>query len=235
MTHCDMTQETGFNDERAKGYDERVRRHIPGYEILHALSETILAAELPEKAAVLVAGVGTGMEILDWAPKHPGWRFVAVDPSEAMIAVAREKVSAASLSARVQLKAGTVDTLPEGPYDAATLLLVLHFLPDNGEKEEILSAIAHRLKPGAPFVMATMFGDPETTRHKRLIALTQSWAITRGMDPAKAAELCNPARTDLHIVPEERVKNLLRYAGFIDIQRVYQALTIGVWLARTSR
>ena len=231
-----MTESTGFDAERAKSYDDRVRQHIPGYEILHALAETIFAAELPADASLLIGGVGTGMEILEWAPKHPGWRFLGVDPSEAMVAQAAQKTAAASLASRAAFKVATLESLPEGAeYDAATLLLALHFVPDNGHKEAILAAIAHRLKPGAPFLIATMFGDPESTRHKRLIGLTKSWALARGMAPAKAEELYDPSRKDLHIVPEERLKNLLRYTGFIDVQRVYQALTIGLWLARTPR
>jgi len=230
-----MSQQTGFTEEKARSYDERVRRHIPGYEILHALSETILAAELPENASVLVAGVGTGTEILELAPKHPGWRFVGVDPSAGMIAMARQKVAEASLADRVELRVGTVETLPEDAYDAATLLLVLHFLADKGEKEALLSAIADRLKPGAPFFVASLFGDPESTRYQKLNSFRKSWAIARGMSADEAQELFDLARKDLHVVPEERIKTLLRNAGYIDVQRVYQMLAVGMWFARAAR
>jgi tRNA (cmo5U34)-methyltransferase len=231
-----MIQSTGFNEDRTKAYDERVRQHIVGYEILHALTETILASALPASADVLVTGVGTGMEVQAWAPKHPDWRFVGVDPSEPMLAVAAEKMKASGLSNRVRLECGSVENLPKSDlYDAATLLLVLHFVPDNGGKEGILQAIADRLKPGATLILATLFGDPETTRYKRMMSLTKSWALARGMEAAKAEELFNPARTDLHVVPEERIKDLFRYAGFIDVTRVYQAFAIGCWSARTSK
>jgi len=231
-----IPQEAGFNEDRAKAYDDRIRQHIAGYETLHGLSETILAAELSADAALLIAGVGTGMEIREWAPKHPGWKFVGVDPSEAMIAVARDKIRFEGVSDRVRLTVGSVATLPvESVFDAATLLLVLHFVPDHGEKEALLAALADRLKPGAPLVIATLFGDPSTTRYKRMISLTKAWAMAHGMDEPKAGELCNPARPDLHVVPEDRIKDLFRYAGFIDVQRVYQAFAIGVWFARKPR
>jgi tRNA (cmo5U34)-methyltransferase len=153
-----------------------------------------------------------------------------------MIVLAAEKIKADGLSDRVRLTVGSVESLSEDPlFDAATLLLVLHFVPDHGEKEALLAAIAARLKPGATLVLATLFGDPATTRYKRMMALTKTWALARGMDTQKAEELCNPGRTDLHIVPEDRIKDLFRYAGFIDVQRVYQAFAIGVWSARTSR
>ncbi len=225
-----------FDATMANEYDERICLRIPGYEILHAVSETVLSDELSPTASILTVGMGTGKEILDWAPKHPGWNFLGVDPSPAMLAVAQQQVQAGALSERVRLKAGTVQSLPEDEcFDAATLLLVLHFVPDNGGKEELLSSIVSRLKPGAPFIMASLFGDPETTRYKRMTAFTKSWALARGMDPKKAEELFCTNRTDLHVVPEDRIKNLFRYAGFIDVQRIYQAFSIGMWVARSPR
>jgi hypothetical protein len=55
------------------------------------------------------------------------------------------------------------------------------------------------------------------------------------MESTQADELFNPAHPDLFPVPEERLKNLLRDAGFIDVQRVYQAFAIGAWFARKMR
>src|ERR1700690_2383144 len=138
-----MTSYVGFTDERAKTYDSRVRQHIPGYEILHGLSETLLAAELPEKASVLVVGTGTGMEMVDWAPKHPGWNFMGTDSAQAMLGIAQQKVAEAGLSNRVRLHCGNVQDLPEESFDAATSLLVLHFVPEE-QKRDMLSAIAER-------------------------------------------------------------------------------------------
>ena len=209
---------------------------IPGYDLLHRLAGTILAAELGEKASVLVVGAGTGMEIVEWGRSHPGWRFTGVDPSAPMLAQAQEKVEKAGLSGRVTLKAGTLEQLPEDEdFDAAALLLVLHFVPDNGEKADLLCSIAERLKPGAPFLLATRFGDPESTRFKKMLAFSKAWTLAQGMDSEEAEKRFSPARTDLHDVPEERVKILLREAGLIDVQRFYQGFLIGAWLARKPK
>lgn len=224
----------GFTSSRAHTYDDRVRKHIPGYEVLHAIAETLLAKELPEKASVLAVGVGTGAEILEWGAKHPGWQFVGTDPAEAMVAQAQEKLAVAGLIDRTRLHVGDVTGLPEDAFDAATLLLVLHFVPAE-EKVVMMESIADRLKPGAPLLVANLFGEVESTRFKRLTDARKAWAVAKGLPAEMAEEFCNPQRPDMHITTEEDMKKLLRNAGFIDIQRVFQALTVAMWFARAPR
>src|SRR5262249_45206284 len=148
--------------------------------------------------------------------------------------LAQQKFSQEGLSSRVRLHHGLVEDLPEEAFDAASLLLVLHFVPDE-EKAALLSAIAERLKPGAPFLVATLFGESGSTRYLRLCTARKNWAVSKGMSLNQAAELCDPSRPDIHVVSEERLKTLLRDAGFIDVQRIYQALTVGLWFARLQR
>src|SRR5689334_22891485 len=143
--------DTGFNAERAKGYDHRIEQMIPGYTLMHKLTEVYLSGELPEQARVLMVGAGTGAEVVECGSKHPGWMITAVDPSSEMIKLGRQKADAAGLSDRVQWQDTSLKKLPYSePFDAATLLLVIHFLPDDGGKAAILEHIAERLKPGAP-------------------------------------------------------------------------------------
>ena len=106
MTSSDM--QPGFTADRVRSYDERVRKHIPGYEVLHQIAETILALELPEKAVILAVGTGTGQEIVEWAPKHAGWRFVGTDTAPAMLALAAVTVSGAGVIVKVPLTLVTV-------------------------------------------------------------------------------------------------------------------------------
>ena len=74
--------------ERAALYDDRVRKIIPGYDILHQLTDVILSAELPEEASLLIIGAGTGQELLQLSQAHPGWRFTAIEPAQPMAAIA---------------------------------------------------------------------------------------------------------------------------------------------------
>ncbi len=228
--------DTGFNAACAQGYDNWIEQMIPGYGFMHRLTEVFLGAELPETASILMVGAGTGAEVVACGTRHSGWTISAIDPSPAMVKRGREKTDANGLSDRVHWHDTSLKKLEvEEPFDAATLLLVLHFLPDDGGKGALLEHIAERLKPGAPLVVSTFVGDPTNTRTKKIYELSRAYAIASGVTPAEATEKFNLARTDVHLVPEERIKTLLRNAGFIDVQRVLQGLAMITWVARTPR
>ncbi|WP_434803260.1 class I SAM-dependent methyltransferase [Paracidovorax avenae] len=53
----------------------------------------------------------------------------------------------------MHLHEGYIDSAPEGPFDGATCLLTLHFLP-TAERLRTLQQLRARLKPGAPLVVA---------------------------------------------------------------------------------
>ena len=231
-----MNEPTPFAGDRAKSYDQRIVQAIPGYAVLHKLAGTILAAELLKEASLLIVGAGTGMEILEWGPEHEAWHFTASDPSPDMLAIAKQKLTTASLLERISLHEGTVDQLPEdAAFDAATLLLVLHFLATDEERAALLEQIISRLAPGAPFLISSLFGDTESTRYKKQMTWTKAWAIRQGMDPKQAEDHFSPTRKDLCVITEEHLKRLLRDAGFIDVQRFFQTAAFGAWIARAPR
>ncbi|MFN7678422.1 MAG: class I SAM-dependent methyltransferase, partial [Cyanobacteriota bacterium] len=102
-------------------YDNLVERLIPGYASLARLSVSLLAASPQANqlgASVLVAGCGSGAELLEAKQLRPDWSLTAVDPSEAMLALAQHKLSAATTppesesSPPIHWIQGTVENLP---------------------------------------------------------------------------------------------------------------------------
>jgi SAM-dependent methyltransferase len=76
-----------------------------------------------------------------------------------MIPSAKDRGLQAGASERVDWRHGYIFDTPPGPFDAATCLLTLHFVPDDGAKEQTLREIRRRLKPGAPFVLVDLCID----------------------------------------------------------------------------
>ncbi|GIN97276.1 hypothetical protein J6TS1_31460 [Siminovitchia terrae] len=65
------------------------------------------------------------------------------------------------LENRVRLIRGTIDGLlpSESKFDAASCILVLHFIDGEQEKLKLLKSIKGHLKHGAPFVLVSVYGD----------------------------------------------------------------------------
>lgn len=156
----------GFGADRAAHYDAQVPIALAGWQALYELGVSALASRLDgqEAASLLFVGLGTGAELMPYKQfEVPGWSFTGVDPSEAMLAVARERLAAEGLLSRTRLHVGELRTLPAGPlFDGAQMLGVLHHVAEDADRLELLRELTRRLKPGAPVVVGCRVGmDPE--------------------------------------------------------------------------
>ncbi|MBS7702937.1 SAM-dependent methyltransferase [Chelatococcus asaccharovorans] len=224
-----------FDPERAAEYERQSRIALAGYEACHELAACMLAASLGSGRAcrILVVGIGgTAQEVVAAAELEPDWRFVGVDPSPPMLALAQARLEERGLAARVDLNLGTVEELAGHElFDAATLVGVLHHLPGDDAKRAILRAIASRLAPGAPLILA---GNHYAYADKPL--LLKAWGERWRMFGADAAEVEAKRGKILQGADpppsEEAVFALLDAAGFTDPQRFFASLFWGAWIAR---
>ena len=223
-----------FAAERAQAYDRRVREAIPGYEALHVLACTVIAEATGGHGKVLVAGAGTGAECVALAQACPTLSILGVDPSAEMLTVAERKVAEHGLVARVRLAPSTVGDLPAfEKYDAATLLLVLHFLRDDGAKARALADLAERLKPGAPLVLADLVGpDWNDPWQAQLRTCWRHLQMAAGIPEDDIVKGFAHVDRDIHPLTEERLGELLVEAGFEPPRPFFRALCFGGWLVR---
>ncbi len=134
--------------------------------LLHALPP------LPDGAAVLDLGAGTGTLLADLARHYPRLRYVLLDPNPAALARAAEKLAVVVPAAEVSLIAEAADPsdpapLPGGPYRLVTSSLALHDIARPAEPRDAAGrerhAVVHRsllrrvlgaLEPGGHLVYA---------------------------------------------------------------------------------
>ncbi|MGH6859666.1 MAG: class I SAM-dependent methyltransferase, partial [Phyllobacterium sp.] len=98
-----------FDAARADEYAAQSRIALAGYDACHELAACMLAAHLghDRPARILVVGAGgTAGEIITAARIGPHWAFVAVDPSEPMLALARKNIVEAGIQTRVRCVLG---------------------------------------------------------------------------------------------------------------------------------
>jgi len=149
-----------FTGEQATHYNDRITRLVPGYELLHQLTNAQLKATLKDNVHILVVGAGTGKEILALAALNPTWQFTAQDTSSDMLAIAKQAFEAHGIAKRVNVIEGELDKLST-KADAALCLLVMHFLKDDGSKKQLLKNIKANLNKGANLFISDLM-KPET-------------------------------------------------------------------------
>jgi tRNA (cmo5U34)-methyltransferase len=231
MPHDETMQAllASFSDpEHARRYSEGPLRFIPGFADLHRMVTILLAERAPEDARILVLGAGGGLELLTLAQAHPGWTFVGVDPAAAMLDEARRVLGPDA--ARVTFCEGYIDDAPEGPFDAATCLLTLHFLEPE-ERTRTVRELRRRLKPRAPFVTAHYSFPQEDGGRALWLSRYGAFALAAGADPEQVQKMCAGLDAHLPMLAPEQDEAILREAGFCDIALFYTAFTWRGWVA----
>ncbi|MBE9216751.1 class I SAM-dependent methyltransferase [Plectonema cf. radiosum LEGE 06105] len=213
-------------------YDNIAPLALPGYEAMHQMALACLQANLSPEANILVVGAGTGMELIKFALGNPKWQILGVDPSEKMLAIAQDKIQQHDLSEQIKLFQGYTDNLPETSiYDAATSILVMHFIPDDGGKLAFLQSIAQRMKSSSTFILVDAFGEKGTDNFQQIVAVIKKFWQQTGVPEAKQIELLETLEQGVYPISETRVLELLEQAGFSKVIRFYTGLWIGGWMA----
>ncbi len=203
---------------------------MPGHAGVLQMVGVLLRERAPADARVLVVGAGGGLDTRALALAEPRFRFVGVDPAPPMLELARTVIGA-ELAERVELIEGTIEAAPEGPFDAATCVLVLGLLADDGTKSSTLAETRRRLRPGAPFVLIDQCLDRSAPDFESRLDRYAAYARASGVD----AEVVGKARAQLQanpgLVSPERNASLLEEAGFRDCEVFYVGMAWRGWLA----
>ena len=217
-----------FN-ERAKVYDADILKIIPGYKALHDDAVNLLETSLPEDAYVLIAGVGTGNESIEFAARNPGWRVTGFDIAENMIETTEAKVKKYGLEERIELVHGGIDEVLQESFDAAAAMLVMHFISYK-EKLNFLNGISFRLNPGAKLIVADIMGDRKSPKFDELLTAWEAYQMeTR--EPDDVAETIKHTVNDLDILSHEELLALLEKTGFTNAFLFWKSLVFSAYIA----
>ncbi|CCJ06344.1 class I SAM-dependent methyltransferase [Methylocystis sp. SC2] len=213
--------------ETVARYAEGPVRKVPGFHALQRMTGVLLAERVPEDGNLLVLGAGGGLELKAFAETHPGWRFCGVDPSAEMLGLAERTLG--PFAERVDLHLGYIDSAPAGPFDAATCLLTMHFIPEE-ERRRTMAEIHRRLRSGSPFVVAHHSFPQQDGEKAKWLARYAAFAAASG-DPDSNAENAIAAIGErLPILSPEQDEAILLDAGFTDVTLFYAGFTFRGWV-----
>lgn len=220
-----------FDQERASSYDQRSANLAPTRDALYLLIRTILS-ELPADARILCVGVGTGAELIDLAQAFPRWQFTAVEPAAPMLDVCRRRVEERGLTARCTFHEGYLDTLPASdPFDAATCLLVSHFMQQE-ERRGFFQQIARRLRPQGYLISSDLSADMSTPAYESILAVWVRMLRTAGFPAEDVEKFLASYGRETAVLPPQEVESIIASAGFDAPVPFFQNLLIRAWYCR---
>lgn len=215
-----------FEDERASQYDQFVKTWIVNYDFVLQTIPSIVQLKSPDARDILVVGSGTGNEMLALLhAKNTSWNVTGVDPSPDMVEMAKQKLKGYS---EASLVLGDVHALPhDRTFDVATLLLVLHFMKDDGTKQSLLQGIHDKLSEGAPLIILDIFGDDREFAQNIRILEKILPEVVEGMVIKDRIETMGER---IYHISEDRLSDLLQQVGFSKPVRFFQSVIYGAWI-----
>ncbi|MEW4150284.1 class I SAM-dependent methyltransferase [Bacillus thuringiensis] len=224
-----------WNDTTVNSYEQRIPCKIPGYYHLYEMMNHFLFTTLPKENInpnLLAIGAGGGQEILSIGKQNSNLYFTGVDPSESMLQLAKKRINNEGIQNHVHLVHGTIHTLlPNQLFDAATCMLVLHFIPTNKEKKELINDISSRLKPGAPFFLSSINGVPHTSMFSTQLHAWRNHMMQNQIPLEDWDRFENSFETEIFPISEANLLTIMKECDFTQMTRFFTSFLIDGYIA----
>ena len=212
-----------FNSPQVvEGYDEHIRKLIPGYELTHQQVDAILSHHYGDQdnVQILVVGCGTGYEIQYLAQKHPNWQFTAVDPSHVMLCKAKQQLEKQGVLDRIRFIHGDTKSMgAEQNFDAVLSILVAHFIPLES-KQNFFKDIFSQLKPNGMLLTYDLM--KETEAHEILVL--KQFCENNGLTEGQSEKMVERLQQDFFLVSPRMGQQLLSNVGFKKVKTYSQIM-----------
>jgi tRNA (cmo5U34)-methyltransferase len=223
-----------FDQERASSYDKTWVKLAPTRDALHLLMRAVLS-DLPANAQILCVGVGTGAELLDLAQAFPQWQFTAVEPAAPMLDICRQKAEECGITARCTFHQGYLDSLPASDsFDAATSLLVSHFIMQPEERCNFFHQIALRLRPQGYLISSDIAYDLSSSTYPGILEIWLQMMKSAGVSDEQVEKMRHVYGRDVAVLPPPEVSSIIATGGFESPVLFFQSLLIHAWYARRN-
>jgi tRNA (cmo5U34)-methyltransferase len=214
----------GFGAERAKKYDSDIVKALPGYLGLHQLVAAVLESYLTSPSQVLVVGAGTGTDIEPLTLIKNCQGVVAYEPEEAMAHYGQKKTGAVFNNKSIQWCVCPLSDMTLQQYGAAVMTLVLHFLPDDGNKANLLREIHQRLLPKGKLVFVNLIKPESQETETSFLKAWESYNALNGIPKSEYEVFFKERVKQINMVTETRERELWESQGFKEISKFTAAL-----------
>lgn len=222
-----------FDQKNAPAYNQSFSKLEPLRDAIHLLMRVILS-ELSTNAHILCVGAGTGAELIYLAQSFPEWHFTAVEPAAPMLDICRQRTEDLGIASRCTFHQGYLDSLPTSDaFDAATCLLVSHFMQPN-DQNNLFGQIAKRLCPRGYLVSSALAYDMSTSEYQSLLEVWLRMLDYSEISAEQVEKIRASFGRDVALLPLKDIESMLESSGFDSPVLFYQTLLIHAWYVRRS-
>jgi len=219
-----------FDENNADSYDANRSKLAAIIDSLHLCLRSILSS-LPDDANILCVGAGTGAELINLANAFPGWKFSVVEPSPQMLSHCRQQAEKNRILSRCTFHGGYLDSFSSNDlHDAATSILVSHFIIDETERINFFTKIASFIKPNGYLVNADLSANTSDEKYNDLIDVWVNLHNYAGI-PANIESF----ERKVAVVSQEKIESILSSSGFEKPVLFFQAIFIKAWYSRVNK
>jgi tRNA (cmo5U34)-methyltransferase len=199
----------------ASEYDQKVRQTIPFYEAIHQEILSLVMAVKPDVTRWLDTGCGTGYLVELALPLFPDTQFLLADPSEAMLAQARERLTGET---RIRLlqpvgSEGVAAQVEASGCQVVTAVQCHHYLRPP-EREQAVRACFDALEDGGLFVTTENITFSTGAAAQIGMERWRHWQEDAGRPPAAVADHLKRFGTEYFPITADKHLGLLKKIGF---------------------
>jgi len=223
-----------FDRRVAAVFEDMIERSVPGYELTLQLLGSIAARTVHSGGRCYDLGCALGassLAILRGLGDTP-CEIIAVDNAAEMINLAHQRMLAAGVASRVQLRCCDVREISIDSAALVVLNFTLQFLPIP-ERTKLIERIAGGLVPGGVLVLSEKlhFEDPE--ENSLLVELHHEFKRQQGYSDLEIARKRSALENVLVSETLETHRERLLAAGFREVSVWLQCFNFVSLLART--
>ena len=203
--------------QSASQYDKNIAKTIPCYQLFNNEIISLVKFSAPRAKSWLDTGCGTGTLILQASQEFGKLKFLAADPSEAMLQIAREKLSGVSELEVKYVLSGTGQLCCQERFDVVTAVLAHHYLDIENRIKATRNCFQMLNEGGIYVTLETIMPNTEQGR-KIGLERWRSAQIANGKTPESVDHHLQRYGIELLPITIEAHLDLLRNVGFRTVE-----------------
>jgi tRNA (cmo5U34)-methyltransferase len=224
-----------FDEEVSRIFDDMLRRSIPQYEAMRGAVFDVGRRFVRRDTAIVDLGCSRGDALAPFlAAFGDGARYVGVEISPPMLEACRERFSG-------EIEAGAVSLLdldlcesyPDVEASVTLSVLTLQFTPIEHRQRIVQDVYDHTIAGGAFFLVEKVLGSSART-DRVMVEVHDEIRRASGYTQEQIDRKRLSLQGVLLPVPAKRNEELLRHAGFHDVECFWRYANFAAWLAIKS-